>query len=688
MPSPFTPFAGIRLAITLSLITTVLHAEEKPVTVESLLAEMTDHASVARWPSPEFKVLQASSHDRRTVAPDQPGWFANDDHTQFIRTEHNQGRVEQVMMDAAGPGCIVRFWLTTVQNKNGVLRIYLDGSETPALSFPAYDLLSGSLGVGEPLALPHPGYTPTGNGGNTLMLPIPYAAHCKVTWEEQGAGPRYYQINYREYQVGARVETFTTAALSAARPAIKRAGEALLSPPVGEHAAPLALDTTIPPGAEASLDLPAGPAAVRQMSLRLEPGNDLPSPEMLRSLIVRMQFDGKETVWCPAGDFFGSGVGVNELKNWYRSVEKDGTMSCRWVMPYASGARITLTNAGNSKIRCSLKCETGPWKWDERSMHFHSAWHYQANLTTPPQRDWNFIRLRGRGVYVGDTLSLYNKVATWYGEGDEKIRVDGEALPSHLGTGTEDYYNYSFAPRGIMQTPFANQVRVDQEMTQGHNVMTRSRNLDGIPFSKSLDFDLELISWKPTRMIYAATTHWYAFPGGSSNRIPEPANATAAIPTLADAQAPPPAFPGVIDAEQLAVAETSPGLVVETQNMETFGVGAWSRGEQLLVKATKAGDFVKLRIPARDGRPRKLVLAATRAPDFGTLSFTVNGKAAAKGFDGYAPTVTHSGDFEIGTFKPEKGFFDLTIKTDGANPASAGARFYLGIDYLKLVDLP
>ena len=95
--------------------------------------------------------------------------------------------------------------------------------------------------------------------------------------------------------------------------------------------------------------------------------------------------------------------------------------------------------------------------------------------------------------------------------------MDGESFPSHLGTGTEDYYSFSYAPMPVHQTPFCGEPRIDQPMTQGHNTVTRTRNLDGIPFRRSLQFDLELISWKPTTLTYAATTYWYAFPGASAN---------------------------------------------------------------------------------------------------------------------------------------------------------------------------
>lgn len=206
------------------------------VTLDSLLNEMTDFSAVARWPQPEFTCRQCSSYDRAEVAPDKPGWFANNDFSQYLRQEDNHGHKEEVMMDAAGPGCIVRFWLTTTKNKRGTLRIYLDGNPTPTLSFPAYDLLSGDLNLGEPLDQPHPGYSPTDNGGNTLMLPIPYAKHCKVTWEEAGTGPRYYQINYRTYAPGTRVQTFTGS--TGCRAASDRAGGKKSAVAAGDIAGP------------------------------------------------------------------------------------------------------------------------------------------------------------------------------------------------------------------------------------------------------------------------------------------------------------------------------------------------------------------------------------------------------------------------------------------------------------------
>lgn len=660
-----------------------LQAAER-VTLQSLLREMVDVESIARWPVAEFTCQQASSHDRATVAPDKPGWFANDDHTQFIRVEEKNGRREQVMLDAAGPGALVRFWLTAGGPRQGTMRVYLDHAESPSLTFSAFDLLQSDLKIGEPLVQPHPGYGRDA-GGSNFYLPIPYSKHCKVTWEEKGNGARYYVINYRSYAPETPVETFQREQVSAAAALIAQVNEQLAHPRQFAAGTVTTWNDALPALDRKSIALPAGAAAVRRLELRLEADNRNELEQALRSVIVQLEFDGEVTAWCPATDFFGSGVGINELQSWYRTVSKDGAMSCRWVMPYQREAKITLHNLGRTPIRATLHATTSPWEWDERSMHFHASWHHESDLKTPPLRDWNYVTLKGRGVYVGDTLSLFNPVATWYGEGDEKISVDGEAVPSHLGTGTEDYYGYSYAPRGIIQTPFCNQIRVDDPKTQGHNVLTRCRNLDGIPFRKSLQFDIELISWAPTTLSYAATTYWYAFPGATSNVAPQPANAIAHVPTLEEArESRTKKIAGAIECESLKIISKTQGLVAEPQDMSPWDSANWSKGHHLVVKPRMLGEFIELEIPASDELPRELTLYATEAPDFGILKFTVNGQESPATVDLWAANVQPAKPVTIGTFKPDKGRYRIRVEVTGANPKSAGPRYFFGLDCFVL----
>jgi hypothetical protein len=295
-------------------------------------------------------------------------------------------------------------------------------------------------------------------------------------------------------------------------------------------------------------------------------------------------------------------------------------------------------------------------------------------------------------VYAGDSLAVYNPVRAWYGEGDEKIWVDGEAFPSHMGTGTEDYYDYSWAPKPIFQRPFNNLVREDQAMTQGWNVMSRTRNLDGVPFERSLQFDMELIPWRPGSMIYCATTYWYAFPGATANVEPQPQAAGLPIPTLAEAQAQvkanSPRRPGAIECETMKLLGRSGDFIVGPQEMDAWGRERWSAGCQLLVNPTEAGDYIELSVPATNDRPRELVLYATRAPDYGVLGFMVNDEPSKVLFDGYADSVEPAGPLRLGTFAPFKGQFRLHVKVMGTNPRSVGSKYLIGLDCVVLEAAP
>ena len=662
------------------------------VTPGSLVREMIDGDAIARWPQPEYTCSQASSYDRAKIAPDKPGWFGNNDRNQYIRTEKNAGRTEHVMMDVDGPGCIVRFWLVTDEAKKGKVRVYLDGAAEPVVTTKTPGmLLNDVVEIGTPWLLVHPGSQIPGQGGNTLYLPIPYKRHCKVTWEDADparGGVICYQINYRTYSQETKVETFSRSTMEEVRPELDRVGKLLLAPPSFTGGRTLALDRQLANGAEAVLNLPSGPAAVRQLALQVKAANPADCEAALRSTIVKMTCDGEETIWCPASDFFGSGVGINELRSWYRTVLPDGTMTCRWVMPYRETARITIMKLGNERVDISLRACVGDWKWDDRSMHFRAAWHYESGLKTPPVSDWNYIRIAGQGVYVGDSLALFNPIPTWYGEGDEKIWIDGEPFPSHLGTGTEDYYNYCFAPKGIMQTPFANQVRIDEPMTQGHNVLSRTRHLDGIPFRRSLQFDMELMAWKPMTLTYAATTYWYAFSGATSSIKPQPQEALLPIATLAEAKShlepARPRKPGAIECETMKLARKSGDFPVWSQDMGPWGSERWSGGRQLIVQAGKAGDSIELEVPAPDAQPKQVVLYASQAPDYGTLRFSVNGQPCAVVLDGYSEKPQPSEPLKLGVFKPENGRFLLHAEVTGANSRSIGARYYFALDCVVL----
>jgi hypothetical protein len=253
--------------------------------------------------------------------------------------------------------------------------------------------------------------------------------------------------------------------------------------------------------------------------------------------------------------------------------------------------------------------------------------------------------------------------------------VDDDTFPSTLGTGTEDYYNASWAPNPVYQEPFANHPRIDEPHGQGNNVYTRTRVLDAIPFETSLKFDFEIITWKDSRVDYAATTYWYGIPGAKSNIGPQLEEAARAILSL-----PPPwVLQGAVECESLKIVNRSPRLVTEVQDM-SWARGNWSGNALLLIRGEKAGDFVEMALPAQGHSPRRLTLYATQAKDYGILHFTINGQPVNDTFDGYASDVTPMWQVPLGIFRPENGEFLIRAELVGSNEKATGKRFYAGLD--------
>jgi hypothetical protein len=81
----------------------LLACNNNRITLESLLDEMTNREVLTRLPEHPYTLKQFSSYDSNSTAPDKPGWFANDDYTQFIREENTEGRREFVLLMPEAP---------------------------------------------------------------------------------------------------------------------------------------------------------------------------------------------------------------------------------------------------------------------------------------------------------------------------------------------------------------------------------------------------------------------------------------------------------------------------------------------------------------------------------------------------------------------------------------------------------
>ncbi|MEI6865043.1 glycoside hydrolase family 172 protein [Flavicella sp.] len=501
------------------------------ITVESLLKDMINLEKIAQFPDDNFRLKQQSSYNRASINPkDTIGWFMNKDFNSnekdhnFVRIEEKNGKKEWVLMEHKGAGAIVRTWMpfqsASKSKTNSIIKFYLDGSDTPALEGNMLDLLNGN-GI-FPFPLAHKSLRSA-----VSFFPIPYAKSCKITVTKR---PFFFQFTYREYPLQTNIKTFTLKDFELAKQTIQKVTSTLLNSKI-EIKLP---DTfsQLEPNQEKIFYLPKGEAALKNLSLKLSEYKD---STITRFVIIKMNFDGKQTVWSPIGDFFGTGVGLHPFKGWYRKVAEDGTLSCRWVMPYQKEATISIVNLSENPINFKLETLVEQWEWDENSMYFHAGFRQQYPVSTRPFSDWNYITIKGRGVYVGDALTVMNPVKRWWGEGDEKIYVDGEKFPSIFGTGTEDYYAYSWGgiSTDFYEHPFHAQPRsnvynklnrktTNEKNTQGYSTETRTRALDGMPFQSSLKLDMEVWSWTDCDMQYAVGMYWYGDANSIANIKPVP----------------------------------------------------------------------------------------------------------------------------------------------------------------------
>lgn len=637
----------------------------KRITTGTLLAEMTDLARLAEFPDPAFTCRQFSSYDRASRSPaDAETWFANRDYGNFLRTVERGGRSEYVLMNTDGPGAIVRIWSA---NPKGTLRVYLDHAESPVIEAPMADLLGGRVaGFPPPLAA-------EASRGWNLYFPIPYARHCLVTSDEREF---YYHVNYRTYAPGTSVATFSPDDLNTHAAQIDETARLLLGGNwSGLSAGPEQhgrTDVELPADERVVLwEASDGPAAVHMLRVKVAAG-DL--EHALRRLVLRMTFDGEETVTSPLGDFFGAAPGLNPYESLPVRVTSDGWMECRWIMPYRRTARLAICNAGDRPVRLSWGIACKPYRWTGRSLHFNAQWRVARDVATRPRRDWNYVAVEGRGVFVGAAFTIANPVRQWWGEGDEKIYVDGETFPSHFGTGTEDYYGYAWCCNVPFTHAYHNQPRCDGPGNYGWTAVNRWHVLDRIPFARRFRFDMELWHWWDGRVSeLSVVTYWYARPGATSNRMeltPE-ALRLAELPAYV-----PQRVAGALEGEELRVvqAKGQPGPQPIT---------ACSNEQHLWWRGAQPGDRLVLAFQApRAGRYR-VFMRCVKAGDYGVVRVRINGSPPSAPLDFYHDGVVVSEEIPLGEFDLQRGTNYFCVEIVGANDRAV-KQYMFGLDYLRV----
>ncbi len=163
-----------------------------------------------------------------------------------------------------------------------------------------------------------------------------------------------------------------------------------------------------------------------------------------RDLILRIYWDGQEapSVECPLGDFFCSGWNqFAQVTSLAVCVNPGRAFNCYWEMPFRKGARVTIENRdpeafGIVYYQLTYTLTEVP----EDAAYFHAQ--FRRTNPLPFKEDYTILDgVSGRGHYVGTYMAWGVNNSGWWGEGEIKFFMDGDAeFPTICGTGTEDYF--------------------------------------------------------------------------------------------------------------------------------------------------------------------------------------------------------------------------------------------------------
>lgn len=186
-----------------------------------------------------------------------------------------------------------------------------------------------------------------------------------------------------------------------------------------------------------------GPGIINRMWITISDR----SPEMLRSLVLKMYWDGesKPAVNVPFGDFFGVGLGRTAAFENALFANPEGRSFNSFIqMPFRKSARIELVNeSAKDLLMLFYDVDLQLIKnWDDSFLYFHSFWH--RDTATILTEDFEIMpEVEGKGRFLGTNISVNanpDYMDCWWGEGEVKMYLDGDKeWPTLAGTGTEDY---------------------------------------------------------------------------------------------------------------------------------------------------------------------------------------------------------------------------------------------------------
>ncbi|MHC4145197.1 MAG: glycoside hydrolase family 172 protein [Planctomycetota bacterium] len=401
-----------------------------------------------------------------------------------------------------------------------------------------------------------------------------------------------------------------------------------------------------------------------------------------QEMLLRMYWDGSErpAVEAPVGDFFANSFGKrSEVISLPVIVEDADSYNCFWHMPFRKSARMEVLNQSDKPI--SLLYYNIDWvrkeQISEQTPYFYAQ--YRQEYPVENGKDYVVLDTQGKGHYVGTVLNVRTRSPAWFGEGDEKIYIDGEEKASIWGTGTEDYFLSAWGLK-TTGTPYFGVPYFDQwGIVGGHTSAYRWHVTDPLVFSKAIKVTFEHYgwmspdenpqykshSWNEREDDYSSVAFWYQ----------------TGAPTF-DARAPHarqrklPSLDRIIRAREFTAERYHGRGEALVQNLDIYTDGHLFYKPQMQEDA-----WIEIPFEVEKKEPQRLLLLMTRSYDYGKYQAYLNGVKLGGVVDLYSKEVV-TREYHLLDFWPAPGKYKLRLECVGRNTASAG--HYLGIESVRL----
>ena len=402
-----------------------------------------------------------------------------------------------------------------------------------------------------------------------------------------------------------------------------------------------------------------------------------------QEMLLRMYWDGSEkpAVEAPVGDFFANCFGKRSAVTSLPVIVEDAdSYNCYWHMPFRKSARIEIVNQSQKQI--SLLYYNIDWikkdKLPKDAPYFYAQ--YRQEYPVEKGKDYVVLETTGKGHYVGTVLAVRTRSPSWFGEGDEKIYIDGGAKSSIWGTGTEDYFLSAWGLQ-TTSTPYFGVPYFDQwGIVGGHTSAYRWHVTDPLVFNTGIKVTFEhfgwiapdenpnyrATSWNEREDDFSSVAFWYQT-GKPTFSARAPDASARALPNIERTVA----YARDFKADQYHGA----GSVV-TQLLDLYP------GDQLLYKPAQAdGAWLEIPFEVKKKEPLRLLLNLTKASDFGRYQAFLDGVKLGGAMDFFNSKVVNE-EFHLLDFWPESGKHTLRLECVGKNAQSEG--YYCGIESVRL----